>query len=492
MLSERRRFARKDINVQTAYLEDLYGLISIEMEENAIDTTNGGSRSIRRSRRNPSPGEKALPGQEPAARKQPLLERIRLFEERLRAEPERFPLGALFTEARLNAFERFVVAATAATAMFDRHCSNCFDVRTLVSLHHSSHVKRLDAELYFQNGCRLIELGIIQLEQGRPWQQVFEKDVRISPPAYAAILGKQYDPEERPSGGREERQHRSRPERPIGRLYRPEMRLRNLVLAPEALDKVEEALVLAGSQSKVYEDWGLGSQVSYGRSVSMLFTGPPGTGKTLAAEAVSHELGMKMLAVRGSDIVSPWHGEDEIRAAAVFKRALEDDAVLVFDEADSFFYARHGVRHSMDEASNRTVNVFLGCLEEHELPVILTTNRADALDPALERRISLKIVFEIPAAKERARIWKLHLSRRMPLSKDVDVRTLAERYVLTGGQIKNAVVTAARRAIARERKSCDSASITMQDLELACAGELEGSQIFGTVEREIGFKAPER
>ncbi|MEM2128915.1 MAG: ATP-binding protein, partial [Candidatus Methanomethylicaceae archaeon] len=219
---------------------------------------------------------------------------------------------------------------------------------------------------------------------------------------------------------------------------------------------------------------------------SMLLFGSPGTGKTLAAEAVAHELGRKLLWVSGSDLVSKWHGEDERHTAAVFRRARAEGAVLLFDEADSFFFARHEVRHSTDVSENRTVNVILGCLEEHELPVVLTTNRADALDPALERRLTLKIAFPLPGPKERERIWELHLPPGLPLAEDVDIASLAEKYELPGGKIKNAVLAAARRSIIRS-KEAHTARITMQDLERACRDEYESERLIGGRKRKVGF-----
>jgi SpoVK/Ycf46/Vps4 family AAA+-type ATPase len=219
----------------------------------------------------------------------------------------------------------------------------------------------------------------------------------------------------------------------------------------------------------------------------MLFAGPPGTGKTLAAEAVAHELGRPLLRINSSDVVTCWWGESEKNAERVFKHAEKEEAVLLFDEADSYFYRRGGGERSIDQSSNRLVNVFLACIETYNLPVILTTNRAGALDEALERRLSFKVEFPLPGPRERARIWKLHLPKEMPLAKGVDVKALAGEYPLTGGQIKNAVLAAARKAAYRVTRAGGSGRVSMADLEEACREELAGSVVMGTAERVVGF-----
>jgi len=223
-----------------------------------------------------------------------------------------------------------------------------------------------------------------------------------------------------------------------------------VVLPLDILEKVNMAIIQAQCGQVLFEEWGLDEKIKIGKGVTCLFAGPPGTGKTLTAEAFVGELGKKMLLVRGNDIVNPLYGASEKFAARVFKTAKENDAVLVFDEADSYFYTRHAyARHTTDQSDYRIVNVFLSCLERHELPVILTSNRAGALDPALERRLAVKIIFDVPEYPERAGIWRLLLDGNIPLSQDVDIERLAKDYPLTGGQIKNAVINACNKALSR-------------------------------------------
>jgi SpoVK/Ycf46/Vps4 family AAA+-type ATPase len=92
--------------------------------------------------------------------------------------------------------------------------------------------------------------------------------------------------------------------------------------------------------------------------------------------------------------------------------------------------------------------VLLTELEKYEGVCILATNRKVSLDPALERRISLKIEFDRPDRTERQQIWRRLIPEKLPLGGDVDVAALAE-HDLSGGEIKNAVLNAARLALTR-------------------------------------------
>ena len=79
--------------------------------------------------------------------------------------------------------------------------------------------------------------------------------------------------------------------------------------------------------------------------------------------------------------------------------------------------------------------------------VIFATNLAANIDPAFERRIRTHILFEMPDAAARERIWRVQIhSRKTPLADDVDFADLAARYPRSGGDIKNAVLKAAQIA----------------------------------------------
>ncbi len=178
------------------------------------------------------------------------------------------------------------------------------------------------------------------------------------------------------------------------------------------------------------------------------FAGPPGTGKTICAEAIANALGRKLLVVRYAEMESMWVGETPKNVAAVFRLASEQDAVLLFDEADAIASRRSASpQQGHQRESNTVVSVLLRELESFNGVVIFATNLAANFDPAFERRIRTHVLFEMPGVEEREQIWRVQIHPdRTPLADDVNFRELAERFPVSGGDIKNAVLKAATAA----------------------------------------------
>src|SRR5436190_22103981 len=96
----------------------------------------------------------------------------------------------------------------------------------------------------------------------------------------------------------------------------------------------------------------------------------------------------------------------------------------------------------------------------------MATNRLDSLDPALLRpgRIDRKIFFPEPSLEARADILKIH-SRKMNLTKDVDLKNIAKKMPVTSGADVKAVCTEAGMFALRERRT----HVNMEEFELAVA-----------------------
>jgi SpoVK/Ycf46/Vps4 family AAA+-type ATPase len=230
----------------------------------------------------------------------------------------------------------------------------------------------------------------------------------------------------------------------------PERTLADVVLPPQTRQTLEQALAQVRNHALIFRSWGLGERHAVGRGLAFNFAGPPGTGKTICAEAVAHAVGMKLLVVDYAEAESMWVGETPKNIAAVFRAATDQNAVLFFDEADAIATRRSaGASSPYDREMNLTVNVLLRELEAFNGIVIFATNLAANFDPAFERRIRAHVLFQIPGAPERAHIWRLQIHpRKTPLAPDVNFPNLAERYVASGGDIKNAVIKAASAAAA--------------------------------------------
>src|SRR5215207_2946801 len=242
----------------------------------------------------------------------------------------------------------------------------------------------------------------------------------------------------------------------------------DVVLPAATRQALNQALSQVRSHRLIFGRWGLGERHATGLGLAFNFAGPPGTGKTICAEAIAHALGKKLLIVNYAEVHSMWAGETPKNVAALFRAASEQDAVLLFDEADAIAARRFGrTSHGLEREANTTVNVLLRELEGFNGIVIFATNLAANFDPAFERRIRAHVLFEIPGPEERARIWELQIHpKKTPLAPDVDFKLLADRYTVSGGDIKNAVLKAAAFA-AGQAGSDLSKRIKQEDFESA-------------------------
>jgi transitional endoplasmic reticulum ATPase len=128
-----------------------------------------------------------------------------------------------------------------------------------------------------------------------------------------------------------------------------------------------------------------------GAGVSLCLYGPSGTGKSELVRYFAHRAGRPLHVRRASDILSMWVGGTEQNIASAFESALRDEAVLLFDEADSFLQDRNGAQRSWEVTA---VNEFLQQLEVFPGVVACTTNLFDKLDQASLRRFVFKIEFK--------------------------------------------------------------------------------------------------
>jgi SpoVK/Ycf46/Vps4 family AAA+-type ATPase len=238
------------------------------------------------------------------------------------------------------------------------------------------------------------------------------------------------------------------PTRELVESVEPRRTFDDVILPTTTLRALNHALALVRKHDLIFHQWGLAERHSTGLGLAFHFAGPPGTGKTICAEALAYALEKRLLVVRYAELESRWVGQTSKHVASVFRTAHREDAVLFFDEADAIAGRRFSaVSAAYEREANAIVNVLLHELETFPGVVIFATNLAANIDPAFERRIRTHILFEMPNAEERERIWKAQLhARKTPLAPDVDFRTLAEAYPRSGGDIKNAVLKAAQIA----------------------------------------------
>ena len=181
-------------------------------------------------------------------------------------------------------------------------------------------------------------------------------------------------------------------------------------------------------------------QRGFRHGFSCLFYGGPGTGKTETVYQLARQTGRDILVVDVPQIKSKWVGDSEKNIKALFDRyrelvnRSEVAPILLFNEADAIIGIRkNGATNAVDKMENTIQNIILQEMESLDGILIATTNLADNLDTAFERRFLYKIRFEKPDASVRSLIWK----QMIPELSTTDATTLAIAFDFSGGQIEN-------------------------------------------------------
>ena len=181
-------------------------------------------------------------------------------------------------------------------------------------------------------------------------------------------------------------------------------------------------------------------ETNFRSGFACLFYGAPGTGKTETVLQIARKTGRDLIQVNISDIKSMWVGESEKNIKGTFddyRKMVKQSAktpILLFNEADAIIGKRMvGAEKAVDKLENNIQNIILQEIEQLEGILIATTNLAENMDKAFERRFLYKVKFEKPDLHGRLQIWQTMI----PSLNDADASFLAARYDFSGGEIEN-------------------------------------------------------
>ena len=252
----------------------------------------------------------------------------------------------------------------------------------------------------------------------------------------------------------------------------------------EAKEELQEIVEFLKSPKKFLE---LGARIPRG----VILLGPPGTGKTLLAKAVAGEADVPFFNISGSEFVEMFVGVGASRVRDLFKTAKKNaPSILFIDEIDAV--GRHrgaGLGGGHDERE-QTLNQILvemdGFDTETNVIVIAATNRPDVLDPALLRpgRFDRRVMIDLPDIKDREAILKVH-AKGKPMSKDVDLRKVAERTPgFSGADLFNLLNEAAILAARRNKKIIENREV-LESVEKVMLGPERKSNLLLKKEKKI-------
>lgn len=264
----------------------------------------------------------------------------------------------------------------------------------------------------------------------------------------------------------------------------------DIVLPVEQMGQLHEIVNNVKYRHVVYGEWGFERKLSLGKGLNVLFSGPSGTGKTMAAEVIAHELSLDLYKIDLSQVVSKYIGETEKNLDRIFREAQTSNAILFFDEADALFGKRSEVRDSHDRYANIEIGYLLQKMEEFDGIAVLATNLRKNMDEAFVRRMQFTVEFPFPDEEYRERIWRTVFPEEAPRDADIDFAFLARKFKITGGNIKNIVLTAAFFAAENVRVIHMEHLIRATKRELQKLGKLCVKADFGEYYHWIEYESP--
>ncbi|HEX4632112.1 MAG TPA: AAA family ATPase [Chthoniobacterales bacterium] len=196
-----------------------------------------------------------------------------------------------------------------------------------------------------------------------------------------------------------------------------------------ALEAIKDAIELPLIHPELFQKF------QHATPKGFLLYGPPGCGKTLIGKATAYNLTKQLrersgedmreyfMHVKGPEILNMWVGESERIVREIFATAREKRRegflpFLFIDEAESILGTRRASRYS--NILSTLVPMFCSEMDGidslHDVVIILASNRADLIDPAILRpgRIDRKIKVNRPNREGARDIYRIYLTDDLP------------------------------------------------------------------------------
>ncbi len=235
----------------------------------------------------------------------------------------------------------------------------------------------------------------------------------------------------------------------------PKYDLDKVILDNLTHNQILRAIALINNQTLIFDTWGF-RDVDPNTKTILCFYGAPGTGKTMCAHAIAKKIGKNILIASYASIESKWVGEGPKNMRKIFEDASNQDAILFFDEADSFLSKRvNNAETGSDKHYNRMSNEMFQLLEDFDGVVIFATNLVTDFDKAFKSRILSFVEFTLPDSNTRKKLIQSMIPSKLPL---VTPLTEYEYEILSsasdgfsGREIRKALLTSLSEAALNSR-----------------------------------------
>ena len=226
--------------------------------------------------------------------------------------------------------------------------------------------------------------------------------------------------------------------------------LDSIVLSDFQREELKDFSRFVKNRHRVQSELGLDPALFGPIGAVALFHGPSGTGKTMAGGAIAQELGLPHHVLKAGKTIGGSSSDVEEVLQQILKEMGDNSGLFQIDEIDSLLLRRdQQPSNGWMQFYTRIVNTFLAFLDGCTQPIIFTTNRPEALDPAIMRRIQFQVAFPEPDAGAREAIWRNLWPSALPISGDIDLAFLAREFPFTGAEIRKAMLDACLRSLDR-------------------------------------------
>ena len=235
----------------------------------------------------------------------------------------------------------------------------------------------------------------------------------------------------------------------------PEWDINEIICSDNLRLTLSDIIAFCKNKEQIIQEWNLSRFLKgNGGCIGINLWGLPGTGKSIAAEAIANALGKRIIQASYSSLMDSLQGNTEKNLSLLFETAVQEDCVILFDEADGMLSSRKSSGANSDSA-NLIKSHMLNLLDRSSAIVIFTTNFFKSYDRAFVRRILWNVEFKAPNTNELASLWDFHLCS---IPKSISCVELAELTYnlgkkhsinITGGDIRKLTLVFCTRMSAK-------------------------------------------